>query len=72
MVLICAAQSAGIVEYTDCISAEVAGPPHNECPDNDTKQSDGGRSSNAGTLENLEYLFIAIAPWSSLARSGST
>ena len=28
------AQSAGAVEYTDCIST-------NECPDNDTKQSDG-------------------------------
>ena len=32
------AQSAGAVEYTDCISAD---PLPNECPGYDTKQSDG-------------------------------
>ena len=35
------AQSAGVVEYTDCFSAEGYPPPANECPGNDTKQSDG-------------------------------
>ena len=30
----------GAVEYTDCISAERQDSP-NECPRNDTKQSDG-------------------------------
>ena len=35
-------QSAGAIEYTDCISAEgQAPPPHYECPGYDTKQSDG-------------------------------
>ena len=35
------AQSAGVVEYTDCLSAEELPPlPHNECPGFDSKQSD--------------------------------
>ena len=34
-------QSAGTVEYTDCISAEGLDSPHNKCPGYDTKQSDG-------------------------------
>ena len=34
------AQSAGAVEYTDCFSAKVKDTP-NECPNYDTKQSDG-------------------------------
>ena len=34
------AQSAGAVEYTDCISAEGVRLP-NVCPDNDSKQFDG-------------------------------
>ena len=38
---LCIAQSAGAVEYTDCTSAEGLDPPPNECPDYDTKQSDG-------------------------------
>ena len=33
------AQSAGAVEYTDCISTEGLNSP-NECPGHDTKQSD--------------------------------
>ena len=35
------AQPAGVVEYTDCTSAEGQHPPSNECPRYDTKQSDG-------------------------------
>ena len=36
------AQSAGAVEYTNCISAEgLRHPAINECPWYDTKQSDG-------------------------------
>ena len=35
------AQSAGAVEYTNCTSAEGVKPSSNECPGNDTKQSDG-------------------------------
>ena len=61
------AQSAGAVEYTDCFSAEGVRPPH-ECPGHDTKQSD---SEVPGALGNVEYPFIAIAPRSTLARSGS-
>ena len=37
------AQSAGTVEYTDCISAE-AWDSSSECPGYDTKQSDGEAS----------------------------
>ena len=36
-------QSAGTVEYTDCISAERYNSP-NKCPRYDTKQSDGEAS----------------------------
>ena len=36
------AQSAGAIEYTDCISTEGYNPhPHNESPGYDIKQSDG-------------------------------
>ena len=34
------AQSPGAVEYTNCIAAEGLDSP-NECPDYDTKESDG-------------------------------
>ena len=34
------AQSAGAVEYTNCISAEESDLPPNECPEYDIKQSD--------------------------------
>ena len=44
--------------------------PANECPVYDIKQSDD--SSNAGTLENMEYSFNAMSPRSTLACSGST
>ena len=36
------------------------------------KQSDGEVFSNAGAFGNAEYLLIAIAPRSTLARNGST
>ena len=36
----CIAQSVGAVKYTDCTTAEGLNPP-NECPEYDTKQSDG-------------------------------
>ena len=55
------AQSAGTIEYTDCISAEESDSP-NECPGYDTKQSDGKSSSNVNTLGNAKYPFIAMAP----------
>ena len=45
---------------------------HNECPGYDTKQSDGVAPVMLELWGNAEYLFIAIAPWSTLARSGST
>ena len=35
------AQSAGVVDYTDCISAEGWDRSPNECPNYDTEQSDG-------------------------------
>ena len=35
------AQLAGAVEYTVHLYRGVRPPPSNECPDNDTKQSDG-------------------------------
>ena len=38
--ILCIAQSAGDVEYTECISVE-GKTPHNEGPGYDTKQSDG-------------------------------
>ena len=49
-------------------------PPHlhNECPRYYTKQSDGEAPVMLELCENVKYLSIAIAPWSTLARSGST
>ena len=54
-------QSAGAIEYTNCKT-----PPKKKCPGYDTKQSDGK------VRVILEYPFIAIAPRSTLAWSGST
>ena len=63
--------SAGAVEYTNCISAVVAGEtPPNEFPGYDTKQSDGEVPVMLWGIS--EYLFIAIAPWSTLALSDRT
>ena len=65
------AQSAGAAEYTDYISAE-GFDSLDEGPGNDTKQSDGWGASNARPLGNAEYPFYTMAPWSTLARNGST
>ena len=58
-------QSAGTVEYTNWFSAD---PPPTSVLDYDNKQSDG----NTETLEDAEYPFIAIPPWSTLSQIGST
>ena len=55
-----AAQSAGAVEYTDCISAKRQDSP-NECPGNDTKQSD-----DEELWGHAQYPFIAITLRSTL------
>ena len=46
--------------------------PINECPDYDTKQSDGEVSTDAGAWGKAEHPFITIAPRSTVARNGST
>ena len=46
--------------------------PTNECPWYDNKKIWWWGSSNAGALGNAAYPFIAIAPRSTLVRSGST
>ena len=60
---LCIAQSAGAVEYTGFTSA-------NKCPVYNTKQ--WWSSSDAWASENAEYLFIVIAPRSTLDRNGNT
>ena len=64
------AQSAGAVEYTDCISAEGYNS-FNECPNYDPKQSDGEAPVNLELWEMQRYSFIAIAPGSTLAWRGA-
>ena len=56
-----------------CILCRGVRPPH-ECPGYDTEQSDGEVPviSQVHSLGNVEYPFTAIAPRSTLARSGST
>ena len=66
------AQSAGAVEYTDCISAEGQDRPHQVCPGYDTKQSDIEVPVMLELWGNAEHPFIASAPWSTQARNGST
>ena len=69
--IICLAQSAGAIEYTDCFSAEGQDPLqrvswvwH--------KTIWWWGSSNVGALGNAEFPGIIIAPRSTLARSSST
>ena len=62
------APSAGAVQYTDCISADSP----NECPGNDSKEFDGDSPLMLELGGMQSYTFIAIAPRSTLARSGST
>ena len=58
-------QSAGAVEYTDCISSEGKTPPH-KCPGYDTKQSDGE------VVEMQSTPFFDIVHRSTLAWRGGT
>ena len=66
------AQSAGAVEYSDRFSAEDKNPTPNECPGYDTKQSDGEVPAMLELWGMRSTPFIAIAPRSTLLRSGST
>ena len=52
-------------------NSSILNPP-NDCPGYDTKQSDGEVPAMLELMGNMEYPFIAIAPRSTLARSGST
>ena len=72
MILYLIAQLSGVIQYTDCTSAEGHdSPPPNEYPGYNTKQSDGG-GSDTGALRNVEHPFIAIVPRSTLVQCGST
>ena len=55
------AQSPGTVEYTDCIYAVSL----NDCLGYDLKQPDG-EAPVSEALGNMEYLFIALTPRSTL------
>ena len=59
-------QSVGAIEYVECIFAD-GDPPPIHTP---TSILDTARShlivKPPGTLGNVEYLFIAITPWSTL------
>ena len=65
---------AGAVEYTSYFSTERQDPQPdtNEFPGYDIKQSGSEVLVKIGALGNAEYLFIAIAPRSTVARIGST
>ena len=63
-------ESAVIVEYTDCISAEGKDPTPHECPDYDTKPSDG-EDQVIKLLGNVEFPFSGITPRFILIQSGS-
>ena len=67
-----AAQSAGSVEYADCIFAEGFETPHDESFVYDIKQSEGETPVMMELWPMWSYLFIAIAPRFTLAQSGST
>ena len=65
------AQSAEVVEYTDCIFGE-GWDFSDECPEI-WHETIGLRGySNAGALRNEEYLFIAISLRCIVALRGST
>ena len=64
-------QSAGAVEYTNYISAEEYDSLY-KCSGFDTKQSDNEAPVILELWGMAEYPLIAIAPWSTLAQSGST
>ena len=54
-------QSAGAVEYIDCIIAEELDPPPS-VPDVTLNNLSNTGFSNTGALGNVEYPFFAIAP----------
>ena len=60
------------VEYTDCPSGEGQDTPLNECSGYNTKQSEGEVPVILELCGMQSTPFIAIAPRSTLARSGST
>ena len=60
------AQSAGTVEYTDCISTEEL-----DTPQPIQQASWWWGCSNAGALGNVEYPSTAIVPRSTLTQNGS-
>ena len=64
-------QSAGVVEYTDCISTE-GRDFLNEFRGYNLKQSDDEAPCNAGALKKTEYPYIAIPLSFTLARSSIT
>ena len=66
------AQLAEAVEYNDCFSVEEKDPPPTSVLEIWLKTIWRWGSSNARTLVNVEYPFIAIVPRSTLARSCST
>ena len=72
LIILCVLQALGeglSSKYPLIASLQWGKPPPQKkknCPESNTKQSD------AGALGNVEYLFIAIAPRSTLAQSGST
>ena len=55
----------GAIEYTDCFFAE------GQDPATSVLDMIWWGSSNAGAFGNVEYPFINIASWSSLARSAN-
>ena len=64
------AQLAGAVEYTNCFSAEEWAPTMSVLDLTQTVWWWG--SSNASALlGNVEYPFIVLTPWFTLARRGS-
>ena len=65
------AQSAGAVEYTDCISAKCYPPPATSVLYM-TLNNRMVRFKKCWALNNAMYPFLALAPRSTLARSGST
>ena len=56
------AQSAGAVEYTDCIFAKGLDPSTNECPRYNIKPIWWWGFSNAGALGNAEYPSLPSLP----------
>ena len=56
------AQLGGDVEYIDCFSAEGVKTPPNECPEYDTKQSDGEAPVMVELLGMLSIPLLPLLP----------